>query len=111
MSDFELRLPNKIYLMDMGDGIVWCEDPAPGIGMEEFDSVEYVRTDREKTEPFADREYKIFYIGPEGKKHLCGEATTMEKALHVRNLRREEFEGYEIGILEKETVCREYRYK
>lgn len=99
--------PDKIYLMDMGDEIVWCDDPAPGVGMEEFESVEYIRTDRERAEPFAEREYKIFYVD-EGKKHLCGIAKTFEEAVQLRDEKIEEFEGYEIGILEKETVCREY---
>lgn len=42
MSD---TTPERIYLVPDDDGHSWCEDPAPGIGMETADAVEYVRAD------------------------------------------------------------------
>ena len=38
-------MPGVIWLMDMGDGIVWCDDPAPGLDMDEADATKYTRTD------------------------------------------------------------------
>lgn len=35
----------EIYLIDSGDGVVWCDDPAPGNDMDESDAVKYVRAD------------------------------------------------------------------
>ncbi len=35
--------PNTIYLINEGDYYSWCEDPAPGIGMEEVDAVRYMK--------------------------------------------------------------------
>lgn len=38
--------PDTIYLFDMGpEGIVWCDDPAPGEGMDPAAAVEYRRVD------------------------------------------------------------------
>jgi len=38
--------PEKIYLMEVGlDEIVWCDDPDPGLEMDEQESVEYIRAD------------------------------------------------------------------
>ena len=37
------NLPNTIYLIPDDDGYVWCEDPAPGLGMDEADSVRYIK--------------------------------------------------------------------
>ncbi|OZI61594.1 hypothetical protein [Bordetella genomosp. 11] len=38
------KTPDRIYLIDMGaDGLVWCDDPAPGTDMDADDAVEYVR--------------------------------------------------------------------
>ncbi len=38
-----MKMPDKIYLIDMVDEIVLSDDPAPGIDMDKNDSVEYVR--------------------------------------------------------------------
>lgn len=35
-----------IFLLDDGSEISWCNDPAPGIGMEDADAVPYVRLDK-----------------------------------------------------------------
>jgi len=45
MSDAERlaeRTPERIWLIDMGDCISWCDDPDPA-GTGEDDAVEYVR--------------------------------------------------------------------
>ena len=34
-----------IYLIPDENSYVWCEDPAPGIGMEEEDAIKYIRAD------------------------------------------------------------------
>jgi len=37
---------NTIYLIDMGpDGVNWCDDPAPGEGMDPGDAVKYIKDD------------------------------------------------------------------
>lgn len=44
--------PETIYLIpDASEGVlghVWCDDPAPGIGMDPADAIEYVRADSAK---------------------------------------------------------------
>lgn len=35
-----------IFLIPDEDGYSWCDEPAPGIGMDEKDSISYIRTDR-----------------------------------------------------------------
>lgn len=55
--------PETIYLIpDTEHGHVWCDDPAPGIGMDPRDAIEYVCADEAKAriaeleealEPFA----------------------------------------------------------
>ena len=46
--------PETIYLIpDASEGVlgyVWCDDPAPGIGMDAEDAVEYRRADASNTE-------------------------------------------------------------
>lgn len=46
--------PETIYLIpDYDEGVlghVWCDDPAPGIGMEPADAIEYRRADTVDTE-------------------------------------------------------------
>jgi len=37
------NLPDKIWLIDMGDEITWCDDPAPGTDMDANDAVGYVK--------------------------------------------------------------------
>lgn len=39
------KTPKIIYLIDMGDEISWCDDPAPGIGMNQKNAVKYIRVD------------------------------------------------------------------
>jgi hypothetical protein len=43
-----------IYLIDAGDEIVWCEDPAPGTGMDESEAVRYIRADQTPAQIKAD---------------------------------------------------------
>lgn len=44
-----MKTPDVIYLIpDDEYGYVWCEDPAPGMGMEERDAVKYVRVGTNK---------------------------------------------------------------
>lgn len=46
MFDCTPKPPEKIYLIpDDIYGYVWCEDPAPGLGMDKNDAIEYVRSD------------------------------------------------------------------
>lgn len=41
-----MKPPKMIYLIpDYEYGYVWCEDPAPRIGMDEKDSIKYVKVD------------------------------------------------------------------
>ena len=36
--------PQVIYLIPDGDGnATWCDDPAPGMGMDECDAIKYVK--------------------------------------------------------------------
>ena len=43
----ELKAPERIWLIPDGEhGFMWCDDPAPGIGMEPEDATEYVMADR-----------------------------------------------------------------
>ena len=37
--------PGKIYLVDMGGEVVWCEERSPDASISETDSVEYIRAD------------------------------------------------------------------
>lgn len=37
--------PETIYLIPDADGHVWCEDPAPGEGMNPDEAVKYIRAD------------------------------------------------------------------
>ena len=39
-----MKTPDKIYLIDMGDEIVWCDTPDPGNGMKPDDAAEYIKT-------------------------------------------------------------------
>ena len=45
-----MKAPEKIYLVpgefDGEQGLVWCEDPAPGVGMRRSESTGYIREDR-----------------------------------------------------------------
>lgn len=43
-TDNEL-VNDYIYLINMGDEIVWCDSPCPEPGMEVKDAVKYVRVD------------------------------------------------------------------
>ena len=44
-----MEAPETIYLIpDDEHGYVWCEDPAPGAGMDESDAIEYVRIGKNK---------------------------------------------------------------
>lgn len=45
-----MDIPDTIYLLDTVDGILWCEDRAPGVGMDPEDSIPYVRVDSLPTE-------------------------------------------------------------
>ena len=40
-----METPDVIYLIDMGDEIVWHDEPTPEPGMDEADAVKYVRAD------------------------------------------------------------------
>ena len=40
--------PKRIWLIDMGDEIVWCDCQDPTGGVHPDDTVEYVRVDRDK---------------------------------------------------------------
>ncbi len=41
-----MESPKVIFLIPDGDGNhSWCDDPAPGIGMDESDAVKYIRAD------------------------------------------------------------------
>ena len=44
-----MNTPETIYLIqgeyDGEDGLVWCEDPAPGVGIDPADAVKYIRAD------------------------------------------------------------------
>ena len=42
-SELAATAEDFIYLIDMGDEIVWCDSPAPEPGMEAKDAVKYVR--------------------------------------------------------------------
>ena len=37
--------PKTIYLIDMGDGVVWCDDPDPSGTIEPEDVTRYIRAD------------------------------------------------------------------
>ena len=37
--------PDEIYLIQDDLNVVWCDHPAPGLGMDEKDAVKYVRAD------------------------------------------------------------------
>jgi hypothetical protein len=43
-----MKTPDEIYLIYMGPetGLVWCDSPAPGIEMDEEDSIKYVRVNK-----------------------------------------------------------------
>ena len=38
-----MNTPDEIYLMETGDGVLWCKDSAPGADMDPEDSVKYIR--------------------------------------------------------------------
>ena len=40
-----MKTPNIIYLIDMGDEIVWCDDPNPSGEYDADDSVCYVKAE------------------------------------------------------------------
>jgi len=40
-----MNTPDKIFLIEMGDDLVWCEEPAPDEGMKESDAIRYIRED------------------------------------------------------------------
>ena len=37
--------PEHIWLIDTGTETTWCDNPAPGINMDEKDAVKYIRVD------------------------------------------------------------------
>jgi len=41
----EMETPERIWLIQMGDEVVWCDSPDPDDGMEIEDAVEYMRVD------------------------------------------------------------------
>lgn len=57
--------PDRIYLIDSGEGIQWCEDPDPGLDMKAEDAVEYVRANlagyvsKQAFEHMAENQYQI----------------------------------------------------
>ncbi len=40
-----MNKPERIFLIELGDEIVWCDDPDPGTDMDKADAVEYIRKD------------------------------------------------------------------
>ena len=52
MTDIANETPEIIYLIDGADELgvckLWCQDPAPGAGMNPDDAVQYIRADKHK---------------------------------------------------------------
>ena len=50
MTDIANETPEIIYLIDGADELgvckLWCQDPAPGAGMNPDDAVQYIRADK-----------------------------------------------------------------
>ena len=45
-QEFADTLPDTIYLIDMGDEVVWCDTPAPDDGIDSRDVVEYKKVEK-----------------------------------------------------------------
>ena len=60
--DKPTQTPETIYLIpDAEHGHVWCDDPAPGLGMDPEDAIEYRRADVADT-ALAAAEARIVYL-------------------------------------------------
>lgn len=46
-EEIEMNVPGVIYLIRLGDEIVWCDDPAPDGDIDPAESVKYIRANEE----------------------------------------------------------------
>ena len=54
--------PKIIYLIPDYEGFVWCEDPAPRLGMERKDAIKYVRADTIEEDSCETCEHEYQYL-------------------------------------------------
>ncbi len=84
------RTPDQIYLMDMGDEIAWCDDPAPGAEMNADDAVKYVRADIiEQLQQEHDAKVIVDAVNTVGVRCIQGEVYIVADSLkeYAENLR------------------------